>query len=102
MTYLSAAVTVGYVILYPLVVVLSWVLACLSPVIHLVHYLLHALFFPLRLLARFEVGSTRRFVDWPLLERVLTCGFRPFIFTLEWPQSLGSLQGHACTSLTEC
>ncbi|KAI9850688.1 MAG: hypothetical protein M1838_005252 [Thelocarpon superellum] len=52
--YLSTAITVGYYVVYPITTLISWLLVCLAPVLHLAHYTFHALLLPLRILAKFE------------------------------------------------
>lgn len=55
MTFLSVVTTTLYYIFYPIATLLSWILVCISPILHLGQYFLHALLLPLRILGRFEV-----------------------------------------------
>ena len=59
MSYLSVTRTTFYYLFYPIATILSWLLVAVSPILHLLQYLLHALALPLRILARFEVGFHR-------------------------------------------
>lgn len=48
-----------YYLVFPLQILLKWLLIALgvigAPLLHLAHYILHACLWPLRFLARFEV-----------------------------------------------
>ncbi|KAI9677556.1 MAG: hypothetical protein M1817_006510 [Caeruleum heppii] len=54
MTVLSTTSSVLYYVFYPVTTLLAWALIGLAPVLHLLHYAVHACLLPLRVLARFE------------------------------------------------
>lgn len=62
MTWLSVLGSVLYYLSLPFKIIFDWLLVALAPVLHLGHYLLSALLFPLRILAKFEVGENILFI----------------------------------------
>jgi hypothetical protein len=57
MTWLSVLGSVLYYLSLPFTITFDWILVALAPVLHTGQYLLSAFLFPLRLLAKFEVGK---------------------------------------------
>jgi voltage-gated potassium channel Kch len=62
MTWLSVLGSVLYYLSLPFKIIFDWLLVALAPVLHLGHYLLSAFLFPLRILAKFEVGENILFI----------------------------------------
>lgn len=70
-TISSVVYSALYYFVFPLVIILKWLLIALgviaAPLLHLGHYILHACLWPLRMLARFEVclEGVTRCANWP-------------------------------------
>ncbi len=62
MTWLSVLGSVLYYLSLPFAIIFDWILVALAPALHLGHYLLSGCLFPLRLLAKFEVGKNILFI----------------------------------------